>query len=174
MINEIAIREGTVNIVNDEKFLEALESCALHKNHLNEIANLIYFNPIPNTGKPYWIETYSELNSFPTWDDAFDTLLDHIYKASETDNSENDDVFIPGQKNNEGRIIYPCSHSYCPADFCRDKRRTEHLQKKAIRHRQRRIERRQELGDEYDSDEYESFDSYDCGWGYRGENDDDY
>lgn len=185
--NQLGIHEKTTQplVLNEEeeKFMEELEAQIRQENELNDLAVLIYFTPTPDPANPYWIETYPELGRFSTWDDAFDALLAHNYKLPETDGdeevgpgseSEGESEFIPGRRNEEGQIIYPCCHGYCPAEYCRDKRREKNLRAKAERHRQIRIERRAEVGDGYDSFDYDSVDSGDCVFGYRGENDGDY
>jgi hypothetical protein len=81
-------QEPRIAHVRDEKSAEVAEAefieNSLHLQHIAELTDgIVYTRQLP--AEPYEIETYPELGTFATWDDAYETLIDHIFSCETSD-----------------------------------------------------------------------------------------
>lgn len=69
-------------LLNDQKQKDDEEAdflaTMLHATYINDMADAIIYTAW-DEDKPYAIETFPELGLFPTWNDAYDTLLGFVY-----------------------------------------------------------------------------------------------
>jgi hypothetical protein len=62
--------------IEETEFAESM----LHAIHINELSDSIVYTR-EDLDEPYMIERFPELGLFSTWDNAYDTLLEFMYKG---------------------------------------------------------------------------------------------
>lgn len=64
-----------------------------HTVYMNDMADSIIYTAW-DEDEPYVIETYPELGLFPTWDDAYDALLNYVYAKEVPEQLNNDFMLV--------------------------------------------------------------------------------